>query len=146
MAANKKAFRWTQEDIEAYRRTVEKIAGTGDKIKLPAKKKRKPKLLKEIEIFLTAQGIPFELEYRFMDSRKFRFDVAIVEHKIAIEYEGLFSEKSRHTTHGGYMRDMVKYNEATMRGWRILRYSADKEQHKGWSSHIISLINNHDKA
>jgi len=64
------------------------------------------------------------LEYRFAPPRRYRFDMAFPEHKIAVEYEGLVSSKSRHTTLTGYSGDCSKYNLATCKGWRVLRYTA----------------------
>lgn len=55
--------------------------------------------------------------------RKFRFDMVIFEMKLIIEYEGLMSAKSRHTTVTGYSRDCDKYNEATVNEWKVLRYN-----------------------
>jgi len=66
----------------------------------------------------------FDLEYQFDIVRKFRFDYAIQEKMIAIEYEGIMSKKSRHTTVGGYSKDIEKYNLAVLQGWRVLRYTA----------------------
>jgi hypothetical protein len=43
---------------------------------------------------------------------------------IGIEYEGVFSEKSRHTTVAGFSEDCRKYNLAIANGWRVLRYTA----------------------
>lgn len=63
-------------------------------------------------------------ELVFDDVRKFRFDWAITSLKIAIEYEGIFSNKSRHTTISGYTEDCEKYNLAIANGWRVLRYTA----------------------
>lgn len=63
-------------------------------------------------------------ELKFDDVRKFRFDWAIPSLKIAIEYEGLFSEKSGHLTVSGYTSDCIKYNLAVANGWRVLRYTA----------------------
>lgn len=63
-------------------------------------------------------------EYKFLDNRKFRFDWAWPEKRIALEYEGVFSDKSRHTTISGYTKDSEKYNLATINGWRVLRYTA----------------------
>jgi hypothetical protein len=63
-------------------------------------------------------------EYQFLNNRKFRFDWAIPEIKVGIEYEGIFSEKSRHTDKLGYSRDAEKYNSASSIGWRVLRYTA----------------------
>jgi len=63
-------------------------------------------------------------ELVFDDVMKFRFDWAITSLKIAIEYEGIFSNKSRHTTISGYTEDCEKYNLAIANGWRVLRYTA----------------------
>lgn len=63
-------------------------------------------------------------ELQFSETRKFRFDWAIPELMIAIEYEGIFSKKSGHTTIGGYTKDCEKYNLAQIEGWKVLRYTA----------------------
>jgi hypothetical protein len=63
-------------------------------------------------------------EHQFDDKRRFRFDWAIPDLKLAIEYEGIFSEKSGHTTVNGYTKDVKKYNLATIQGWKVLRYTA----------------------
>lgn len=90
-------------------------------IKIP---KDKPEGLQAIENVLKAAGIKYETEYRFNEIRRFRFDCAIIDKKIAIEYEGLMSKKSRHTTISGYVGDCRKYNFAQIQGWKILRYTA----------------------
>lgn len=75
-------------------------------------------------------------EHRFHPERKWRFDFALPDKLIACEYEGIHSEKSRHTTVTGYQGDIEKYNEATALGWRVLRFTAKtyktviKELHK----------------
>lgn len=63
-------------------------------------------------------------ELEFHPDRKFRFDWAIPSLKIAIEYEGVFAKKSRHTTISGYTMDCEKYNLAQISGWKVLRYTA----------------------
>src|SRR5690606_22230578 len=63
-------------------------------------------------------------EYKFHPDRKWRFDWAIPALKIAVEYEGIFSEKSRHTTINGYCGDIKKYNAAQACGWRVVRVTA----------------------
>lgn len=62
-------------------------------------------------------------ELKFSKKRKFRFDFAIKELKIAIEYEGIFSNQSRHTNKIGYSKDTDKYRLAAMEGWTVLRYT-----------------------
>ncbi len=94
------------------------------KYKELAKQANEPKGLKYIKKQLHYSGINYVTEYQFHDVRKFRFDIAIPDKMIAIEYEGLNSEKSGHTTVTGYTKDTDKYNLATSLGWRILRYTA----------------------
>ena len=74
---------------------------------------------------LEGSGFAFVPEFRFDLKRKFRFDWAIPDLMVAVEYEGIFSEKSGHTTLSGYTKDVTKYNLATKRGWKVLRYTAD---------------------
>ena len=79
--------------------------------------------LREIKLVLQLMKIDFIAEHRFHETRQWRFDIAIPSLKIAIEYEGIMSRKSRHTTVTGYTKDCEKYNAATIAGWRVLRYN-----------------------
>lgn len=67
-------------------------------------------------------GISFEREYRFDKNRLWRFDFAMPDQKLAIECEGAVWSNGRHTRGSGYINDLEKYNEATLQGWRVLRY------------------------
>jgi len=118
-----------------------------DVVKEKAPKKKKaakkaadsdPKGLAYIKSVLTTMGIPYVTELRFHEVRMFRFDIAIEDKKISIEYEGIFSGKSRHTTFSGYTRDSVKYNLATTEGWRVLRYTATN--YKDFDNDIKKMI------
>lgn len=72
---------------------------------------------------LTNKIEDYVLELQFDEVRKFRFDWAIPSLMIAIEFEGIMSEKSRHTTKTGYSKDTEKYNLAAISGWIVLRYT-----------------------
>ena len=72
---------------------------------------------------LTNQIKDYVTEHQFDEVRKFRFDWAIPSLMIAIEFEGIMSEKSRHTTKTGYSKDTEKYNLAAISGWIVLRYT-----------------------
>lgn len=93
--------------------------------KTPAgKAKAVSKGLAKIKADLKYSGIAFQEEYPFAKpERAFLFDIAFPEIKVAIEYEGIFSDKSRHTSYVGYSRDTEKYNLAAILGWRVLRYT-----------------------
>lgn len=75
-----------------------------------------------LDKILNASGYEAVKEYRFHPTRRFRFDYALPNHKIAIEIEGGIWVQGRHTRGAGYKRDLEKYNLATTMGWRILRY------------------------
>jgi hypothetical protein len=63
-------------------------------------------------------------EYQF-SSRGWRFDYADPPRKIAIEIEGGIFTQGAHGSIEGALRDIEKYNAATLLGWRILRYLPD---------------------
>src|SRR3970040_1770915 len=62
-----------------------------------------------------------EYEYRFHPTRKWRCDYAWPHAKIALEIEGGVWVGGRHTSSSGFTKDMEKYNEAGLLGWRIFR-------------------------
>lgn len=63
-------------------------------------------------------------EYQFCPVRKFRSDVYVPSLNLLIEYEGINSAKSGHTTALGYTKDCQKYNIGSLMGFRLLRYTA----------------------
>jgi very-short-patch-repair endonuclease len=67
----------------------------------------------------------WEREYRFDQTRRFRFDFAKPESLIAVEIEGGIWTKGRHSHGVGMEIDMRKYNLAASLGWRVLRFSTD---------------------
>lgn len=83
-----------------------------------------PAGLQHIMAVLDRLAIPYFKEHRFHPERRWRFDVAIPYLKCGIEYEGLMSKKSRHTTRTGYTGDAEKYNAAQALGWKVYRYTA----------------------
>jgi len=80
-----------------------------------------------LELGIRAMKLPIpEKEFMFHPTRKWRFDLAWPELKIAAEIEGgtWGQGKSRHTTGSGFHGDCLKYNEAALLGWRVLRGDA----------------------
>ncbi|MFQ5343364.1 MAG: hypothetical protein ACE5F6_17625 [Anaerolineae bacterium] len=65
-----------------------------------------------------------EQEYRFHERRRWRFDFAWPEHKIAVEAEGGTWSRGRHTRGKGFEADCEKYNTATYLEWRVFRFTA----------------------
>lgn len=68
---------------------------------------------------------PFTPEYRFHPVRKWRFDFAWPDQKVAVEYEGATWIAGRHTRGSGFAKDCEKYNTAATMGWRVLRFTAE---------------------
>lgn len=63
-------------------------------------------------------------EYRFHPDRRWRFDFAFLQVRLAIECEGGTWTRGRHTRGAGFRGDCEKYNEAAILGWRVLRFTA----------------------
>ena len=60
-------------------------------------------------------------EYRFHPTRRWRFDFAWPDLKLAAEVEGGTWSGGRHTTGKGFEQDCQKYNAACELGWTVLR-------------------------
>ena len=75
-------------------------------------------------------------EHPFHPSRGWRFDFAWPAFRVALEVEGgIFGGtdpktgrkfKGAHSSVGGILRDIEKYNEGVAHGWRILRTPPDR--------------------
>ncbi len=124
--------RFTEQDLQNLKDKGFKI---NDPKEIKAAQTKPKKIVKisieknTIELFLKQflqQGLidDYKKEVLFVPGRRFRFDWAIMSLQIAIEYEGIFSKKSRHTTISGYTGDIEKYNLALTLGWKVLRYTA----------------------
>ena len=66
-------------------------------------------------------GVEVITEHKFHETRRWRFDYAIVDLKIALEVEGGVWTGGRHTSGAGFTKDTQKYNSATLLGWRVFR-------------------------
>lgn len=122
---------FTKKDIE-HLQARGKIRGY---VITPMKRKgnvpvaRKPSPQKEwlelnLQWWCNENAVELQGEFQFAGDRKWRFDWAIRALKIGIEYEGIYSAKSRHTTRSGFTGDIEKYNRAQMEEWTVLRYTA----------------------
>lgn len=119
---------WTKKDIEKLKLDNNLNDKTSQKV-IPIKKQKisvEKNTMATILWVLKKEGAieKYVEELQFDEVRKFKFDWAIPSLKIGIEYEGLFSKKSRHTTIDGFSTDCEKYNLAQINGWKVLRYTA----------------------
>ena len=67
----------------------------------------------------------YEKEYKFHNTRRWRFDFAWVPEKIALEIEGGTWAGGRHSRGKGYASDCEKYSEAAILGWCVIRATTD---------------------
>lgn len=75
-----------------------------------------------IQKFFVEMGLPAPIaEYKFHAERKWRFDLAWPDLKVALEVEGGVWTGGRHTSSAGFIRDLEKYSEAAALGWLIIR-------------------------
>lgn len=85
-------------------------------------------------------GMGFVREHRFCEFRRWRFDWALPNKKIAVEYDGLFSVRSRHTTPTGFTNDCTKMNAATFYGWRVIRLTAIHTKEMGKVFDLVAAM------
>ncbi len=89
------------------------------------------KPLRSVPVFprlCLAAGYPEpEAEYQFHPTRKWRFDYAWPEIKLALEEDGGIWRKGggAHSHPSNIERDIEKGNAAALLGWRILRYAPE---------------------
>jgi hypothetical protein len=74
--------------------------------------------------------------------RDWRFDIAIPEYMIAVELDGGTWIQGRHSRGAGVISDMDKINAATVRGWRVLRYTHTNHKTTQILADISTLISN----
>ena len=72
--------------------------------------------------------LPPQREYRFHPSRKWRFDFAWPDFRVAVEIDGGIFVGGRHVDPLGGHGDRTKNNAAVALGWRVLRYDAKHMQ------------------
>jgi len=86
----------------------------------------KSEIEKEFLFQIKAYGLPQPVrEYRFLTKRRFRFDFAWVNYRIAAEVEGGTWSGGRHVRGSGFRSDCEKYNLATLMGWKVYRFTSD---------------------
>lgn len=74
------------------------------------------------QLILKSLSLPAPVtEHRFHAERKWRFDFAWPDLKVALEVEGGIWVGGRHTRGKGYLADVEKYNHAAAAGWCVLR-------------------------
>jgi very-short-patch-repair endonuclease len=93
-----------------------------------SKKKKKPQ--NDFFCALVRSDLKLEIvtEHRFHPTRRWRFDYAILDHKIAIEKDGGVWLKGggAHSRPQNILRDMEKLTQAALLGWTVIRRTPDQ--------------------
>lgn len=76
------------------------------------------------QLRITKLPIPIR-EFQFAELRRWRFDFAWPDLKLAVEVEGGSWIGGRHARGAGFRLDCEKYNEAQLRGWKLLRFTGE---------------------
>ena len=99
----------------------------------------------ELESQMRHEGLnTYEREFKFNESRGWRFDYCFVQEKVAVEYEGgIFEKQGGHKSVSGIMRDIEKYNEAALEGYTVIRVTAQSVASRSAIRYIFRAL---DKA
>ena len=82
-------------------------------------------------------GLPRPMpEFRFHPVRRWLADWAWPEHRLIVEIEGGAFSRGRHVRGKGFLGDMAKYNEMTLLGYSLLRFTPD-DVSKGVAVRVI---------
>lgn len=96
-----------------------------DALKRERSKAAREALAKMMAWQLHAAGLKHEREHLFHGVRKWRFDFAFPDRKLALEVDGGTWTGGRHTRGTGYEEDCRKFAEAAILGWRVIRATGD---------------------
>ena len=78
-----------------------------------------------LDLLILADELPIpETEHRFHPVRRWRFDFAWPEYKVAVEVQGGIWSRGAHVRGLGYQKDCSKRNEAQLLGWIALDVTA----------------------
>jgi len=102
----------------------------------------KSELEQEFEWLIKAYKLPEpEREFKFHPTRKWRFDFAWPDKKVAVEIEGGIWIRGGHNRGVGYLKDIEKYNQAVAMDWKVFRMGVKSGQ-KGLDAGDLELIKN----
>ena len=105
-----------------------RLLGNNPKAKAVVNKAKKAQQVDTLHQRVLAQLVGFPdptTELMFHPKRKWRFDYAWEEQKLALEVHGGIHSGGRHTRGRGFVEDRAKMNEATLLGWTVLEVTPE---------------------
>lgn len=120
-----------QQDAQRVINRPRKLCPTmtpAETLKREAAKAARERLESVMLLHLRLNGIDAVREFEFWPGRRWRFDFAIPQAKLAIECQGGTRSGGRHTRGDGYERDCEKAAHAVIAGWRVIPVTGDQVQ------------------
>jgi len=115
---------FTEAQVAAIEKKLGKPLAIIGKTKATKKKGRPSQGEECLKQQIRALGLEEPIaEFRFHETRMWRFDFAWVDKRLAVEVEGGVYSGGRHTRGKGFEGDCEKYAEAALDGWTVLRFS-----------------------
>ena len=105
-----------------------RLLGNNPKAKAVVNKVKKAQQVDTLHSKVLAQLVGFPdpaTELLFHPKRKWRFDFAWEEQKLALEIHGGIHSGGRHTRGRGFVEDRAKMNEAALLGWTVLEVTPE---------------------
>ncbi|MGU5543299.1 hypothetical protein ACV1CV_02875 [Aeromonas veronii] len=105
-----------------------RLLGNNPKAKAVVNKVKKAQQVDTLHSKVLTQlvGLPDPAtELLFHPKRKWRFDYAWEEQKLALEVHGGIHSGGRHTRGRGFVEDRAKMNESTLLGWTVLEVTPE---------------------
>lgn len=96
--------------------------------------------LAELALELHGEVLEIVPEHRFHPVRKWRFDIAIPELRIAVEINGGIWNAGRHTRGAGQLKDYEKFNAATELGWSVFQYGPNQVRDSSASLQVAQFV------
>jgi len=127
------------EHVQSAKSRKKRAQGTGSG-GARSKQSTAPDYVGMISAALMMLHVKHVREHRFSKTIGYRFDIAIPELKIAVEFEGGIFSGGAHTRGKGYAKDCRKYNLAELDFWSVLRYTPDDARDLNWEFTIADEI------
>jgi hypothetical protein len=91
-----------------------------------------------VPLICLARGLPAPVaEYRFAPPRRWRFDWAWPDQRVALEVQGGIFVAGRHSRGAGLLKEHEKMNAAAALGWRLL-YTTPRQVADGTVGDILA--------
>ena len=121
-----------------------RLLGNNPKAKAVVNKVKKAQQVDTLHSKVLAQLVGFPdpaTELLFHPKRKWRFDYAWEEQKLALEVHGGIHSGGRHTRGRGFVEDRAKMNEATLLGWTVLEVTPEHIKSGQLRAWLLSAFN-----